>query len=99
MATQWEVDQHSATWRTAQLLRSSRPGRSAARADRGEAADILFELISLDICVPLTTERGRPPERWERWGISRRSTAGSWLPMVLRRRLLRDQPRHHDHRM
>lgn len=68
MATQWDINQQQrfvAHSTLAQLLADRgglRQGLSAAKA-----ADILFALLSLDMYLLLTVERGWTPARWERW--------------------------------
>ena len=68
MAAQWEINQqerHTAHRALAEILDAKgalRPGLAV-----GEAADILFALVSLEIYVLLTVERGWAPEQWERW--------------------------------
>jgi AcrR family transcriptional regulator len=71
MAEQWRVNQeqrYEAHRALAQALAEKgglRPGLSV-----DDAADALFALISIEVYVLLTEERGWPPERWERWALS-----------------------------
>ena len=68
MAAQWETNQqqrhtaHRALAETLEAKGALRPGLTVE-----EAADILFALVSLELYVLLTVERGWAPERWERW--------------------------------
>jgi AcrR family transcriptional regulator len=68
MAAQWDVNQkqrHTAHRALAEILDAKGALRPGLTVD--EAADILFALISLEIYVLLTVERGWTPERWEHW--------------------------------
>ncbi len=68
MATQWETNQqqrHTAHWALAEILDAKGTLRPGLTVD--EAADILFALVSLEVYVLLTVERGWAPEQWERW--------------------------------
>lgn len=68
MAAQWETNQQqrlSAHRALAEILDAKRTLRPGLTVD--EAADILFALVSLEIYVLLTVERGWAPEQWERW--------------------------------
>ncbi|TQN43608.1 TetR family transcriptional regulator [Blastococcus colisei] len=68
MAAQWEINQqqrHTAHRALAEVLDAKGALRPGLTVD--EAADILFALISLEIYVLLTVERGWAPEQWERW--------------------------------
>jgi AcrR family transcriptional regulator len=68
MATQWDVNQQqrfTAHHTLAQQLADKhglRQGLSVAKA-----ADIIFALLSLDMYLLLTVERGWAPALWERW--------------------------------
>ncbi|GAA0568412.1 TetR/AcrR family transcriptional regulator [Actinomadura livida] len=44
-------------------------GKPGARASvtAGEAADVLYGLLSPELFLVLTRDRGWPPDRWERW--------------------------------
>lgn len=68
MAAQWEVNQqqrHTAHRALAEILDAKDALRPGLTVD--EAADILFALVSLEIYVLLTVERGWAPEQWECW--------------------------------
>jgi AcrR family transcriptional regulator len=68
MAAQWETNQeqrHTAHRELAEILDAKDALRPGLTVD--EAADILFALISLEVYVLLTVERGWTPEQWERW--------------------------------
>lgn len=68
MATQWEVNQQQrlAAHRVlAQQLADKRGLRAGMSVD--EATDVLFALISIELYLLLTAERGWSPARWERW--------------------------------
>ena len=68
MAAQWEINQqqrHTAHRALAEILDAKGALRPGLTVD--EAADILFALLSLEIFILLTVERGWPPEQWERW--------------------------------
>lgn len=76
MAAQWEINQHqrhAAHRALAELL----DAKGALRRDLtlDEAADTLFALISLEVYVLLTVERGWAPEQWERWAARTVSNA------------------------
>jgi AcrR family transcriptional regulator len=68
MATQWDVNQQqrfTAHHTLAQQLADRhglRQGLSVAKA-----ADIIFALLSIEVYLLLTVERGWTPARWERW--------------------------------
>ncbi len=68
MAAQWEINQqqrHTAHRALAEILDAKGALRPGLTVD--ETADILFALVSLEIYVLLTVERGWAPEQWERW--------------------------------
>ena len=68
MAAQWEANQqqrHTAHRALAETLEAKGALRPGLTVD--EAADILFALVSLELYVLLTVERGWAPERWESW--------------------------------
>ena len=68
MAAQWETNQqqrHTAHRALAEILDTKGALRPGLTVD--EAADILFALVSLEVYVLLTIERGWAPEKWERW--------------------------------
>jgi AcrR family transcriptional regulator len=68
MAAQWEMNQqqrHTAHRALAEILDAKGALRPGLTVD--ETADILFALVSLEIYVLLTIERGWAPEKWERW--------------------------------
>jgi AcrR family transcriptional regulator len=76
MAAQWESNQqerHTAHRMLAETLDGKGALRPGLTVDG--AADILFALISLEVYVLLTVERGWAPERWERWAASTVSDA------------------------
>jgi AcrR family transcriptional regulator len=68
MTAQWDVNQqqrfiaHSTLAQQLADKHGLRQGLSAAKA-----ADILFALLSLDVYLLLTVERGWTPAQWERW--------------------------------
>ncbi|MEW9529451.1 TetR/AcrR family transcriptional regulator [Microbispora sp. NPDC049125] len=68
MAAQWETNQgqrftaHRALTRELAGKGALRPGLPA-----DEAADIVFALVSHEVYLLLTVERGWTPARWERW--------------------------------
>jgi AcrR family transcriptional regulator len=68
MTAQWDVNQqqrfiaHSTLAQQLAEKHGLRQGLSAAKA-----ADILFALLSLDVYLLLTVERGWTPAQWERW--------------------------------
>ena len=68
MAEQWRVNQeqryvaHRALAQTLAEKGGLRPGLSI-----DEAADALFALVSIEVFVLLTAERGWTPDRWEQW--------------------------------
>ncbi|WP_409331575.1 TetR/AcrR family transcriptional regulator [Trujillonella humicola] len=71
MAAQWEVNQqqrHTAHRMLAETLDAKGALRAGLAVE--EAADVLFALISLEVYVLLTVDRGWEPERWERWATS-----------------------------
>jgi AcrR family transcriptional regulator len=68
MAGQWALNQqqrHTAHRALAEILDAKGALRPGLTVD--EAADILFALVSLELYVLLTVERGWAPEQWERW--------------------------------
>src|SRR5215212_4244181 len=76
MAAQWEINQqqrHTAHRALAEILDAKGALRPGLTVD--EAADILFALVSLEIYVLLTVERGWAPEQWERWAARTVSNA------------------------
>jgi AcrR family transcriptional regulator len=76
MAAQWEINQqqrHTAHRALAEILDAKGALRPGLTVD--EAADILFALVSLEVYVLLTVERGWAPERWERWAARTVSNA------------------------
>jgi AcrR family transcriptional regulator len=68
MTAQWDVNQqqrfiaHSTLAQQLADKHGLRQGLSAAKA-----ADILFALLSLDVYLLLTVERGWTPAQWQRW--------------------------------
>ena len=68
MTAQWDVNQqqrfiaHSTLAQQLADKHGLRQGLSAAKA-----ADILFALLSLDVYLLVTVERGWTPAQWERW--------------------------------
>jgi AcrR family transcriptional regulator len=68
MAAQWQTNQqqrftaHRALAQQLADKQALRPGLSLQ-----EAADILFTLVSLEVYLLLTAERGWTPAHWERW--------------------------------
>ncbi len=76
MAAQWETNQqqrHTAHRALAEILDAKGTLRPGLTVD--EAADILFALVSLEIYVLLTLERGWAPKQWERWAARTVSNA------------------------
>ncbi len=79
MAEQWRVNQeqryvaHRALAQTLADKGGLRPGVSV-----DEAADALFALISIEVYVLLTAERGWSPARWEGWALD--AAAAAVLP-------------------
>nr|WP_269799861.1 MULTISPECIES: TetR/AcrR family transcriptional regulator [Pseudofrankia] len=70
MAEQWEVNkrQRLTAYRViAELLAAKQGLRGGLSVD--EAADILFALVSFEVYLALTADRGWTPERWEHWTI------------------------------
>jgi hypothetical protein len=68
MAAQWETNQGQ-RFTAHQALTRELAGKGALRPglDAGEAADIVFALVSHEVYLLLTVERGWTPARWERW--------------------------------
>lgn len=68
MAAQWETNQQE-TLRAHRVLAQHLADRDALKAGLSvdEATDIVFTLVSLEVYVLLTAQRGWTPDHWERW--------------------------------